>query len=140
MGKTFADLELPVDKPGRMTILDPATGISLKRADGSEAYLDLFSQDSPAGVAYSRDLRKRALKRNGRKLTTEEIEAELIEQTVALCAGWSLATRDGRDLDVPFTKDVAREFFENPALAWVRRQADTFTSEIANFVPASSAS
>lgn len=136
----IAGMELPVDKPGRMIITHPGTGLPLKRSDGSEAYLDLYSLDSPRALAHQQALRKAALKRKGRPMSPEEVEAALLDQTVTLTDGWSLANLSGGDLDVQFTPDNARQIYENPRMAWLRKQAEAYFSEIGNFVTASATS
>lgn len=141
----FAALELAVDKPARMTVMHPVTGAPLcaRGADGkpdpkNEAYVDVYSADSEIARAHHRRFGQRRLdalarKRRAAVQRVEELEEADIELLVELTAGWKLIGLDGAPLDVPFTKENARELYSTPAMAWLRAQVDEFAAERGNF-------
>jgi hypothetical protein len=140
MGK-FDGLEIEADKPERMPILHPATRQQLVAADNPEdvAYLDLYSGDSEVRRKHDRTITKRNLARRTRKEPDpEEIENDVVELFVVMTAGWRLISLDGKPMDVPFSKDNARELYRSSNLMWLREQADQWVSDRGNFLRASS--
>lgn len=130
----FSALELAVDQPFRMVLVDPHTRQPIRDADGNEAYIEHYSADSEAARKHQRAISRRRLAMRGRlKLTPEEIEAEGIELLATLTIGWNLVGRDGTKIDVPFSQENARELYSNPAIPWVKEQLDDSASERANF-------
>jgi hypothetical protein len=135
----FDALALAVDSPSRMPIYHPTSQQPLRDTDGNEGYLDLLSADSTAAKKYERSVTDRRLAVRGRsKLTAAELEAEAIEQLVALTKGWHLIGLDGSPIAVDFTPTNARELYSSPAMAWLRDQAQAWIADRANFSKASS--
>lgn len=136
----FAALALPIDEPGRMTIMHPVTGQPLRDADGAEGYLDLLSNDSLKAQAFDRKLTTQRLARRNRAttLTAEEIDAESTDRFAALTAGWYLVGLDGAPIAVDFTEAAARELYAAPAMLWLREQVAAWQANRANFSKASS--
>lgn len=141
MGK-FDSIALPVDKPARMLIEHPITGLPLKGPNGEEGYIDLFAfPDSDAAKKQQRVVSDRRIARargnRGRAPTAAEIEAENVEMLTVLTVGWRLVSLDGQVLDVPFTTENARELYAEGKMGWLREQVDEFTAKRSNFSLAS---
>lgn len=139
MSSKFAGLGLAVDKPARMTLLHPISSLPLRAADGREAYIDVYSNDSQPARDHARAVTKRRLAMRDRsKISPEEIEANGIGLLAALTAGWFLVDLDGNPIDVKFSIDEARDLYSEPSLYWIREQVDAFATDRANFSKASS--
>jgi len=139
----FAAMEIPVNVPQRVEILDAKTQQPILDPDGQPGYIELVSMDSDRAQAQLRDnerrRRARAQRNGGRDTTTpEEAEAELVELYTAITVGWHLVGPGGQVLDVPCTPANARAFYRDNRFAWVRRQVDQFCSNVANFIQPSS--
>lgn len=138
MSDDFAGLALEVDKPQRMVIMHPTLSRPLVDKDGNEAYIDLYSADSPRAQQHNRELARRRLNQRVRvKQTPEEIEANNTDLYVALTAGWRLLSIDGSPLDLPFTPENARKLYDAPSVRWLRDQVDDFAADRGNFAPPS---
>lgn len=147
MGK-FDALALEVDKPSRMTIIDPVSGQPLKtkpKTPGEspqEAFIEVYSGDSKIAREHYRQTGQKRLDAMARRRkriagSIEEIEASDLDLLVKLTAGWFLVAPDGEPVDVPFTAENARELYAEPGMAWLRDQVDEFAGERANFSKAS---
>jgi hypothetical protein len=135
----FDALALAVDKPARLLLQHPKTGLPLKDKEGKEAFIDLLSSDSDtARKQQHANANKRFAQRVRRPLTSEELDAENIDILAALTVGWHLVGLDGEALAVPFSTENAKELYAAPQLAWVREQAQAFAESRANFAKASS--
>ncbi len=137
----FAALEMAVERPARLTIVDPVSRQPLRdKTTGTEAYIDLYSADSAVAVKHQRAVQRRRLAMRGRmKIQPEELEADAIELLAALTAGWKLVSFDGSDLGVEFSQENARELYASPGMAWLRDQVDEFVADRGNFSKGSSA-
>lgn len=133
----FEGMGLPIDKPKRMTIINPITRQPLRDAEGNEAYVDLYSADSPVLQAHNREVMRRRSGVRG-KLTPEEQEANGTDALVALTVGWKLLNLDGSLIDLPFSPENARKLYEASAVRWLRDQVDDFAADRGNFAPPSS--
>ena len=129
----FAGLALATDAAQRMTIIHPGTRQPLRHADGSEAWIDLYSLDSAPARKIIRAQQDRRLRMRAARATSEEIEADATELLAALTAGWSLCGLNGDALDVPCNPANAQELYAMPALAWLREQVDAFVADRGNF-------
>lgn len=137
----FDNLALEVDKPARMQIIHPFTGQPLRTADGTEAYVDVYSGDSVIARKHIRKIQQRAINSRGRaRMNPEQAEADSVELLAELSAGWFLVGFDGVVIDVPFNSENARELYAERSMAWIRDQVDAFSGERANFSRASSTS
>jgi hypothetical protein len=137
----FDALALEVDKPSRMVIVHPVTRQPIRDADGTEAYISLFSGDSEPARKHQRTVSRRRLAMRGRgKLTPEELEAEAVELLAVVTTGWLLLDFNGKPIDVEFSQDNARELYGLSALSWIREQVDEFVADRGNFSKASSKS
>jgi hypothetical protein len=141
----FAGLEIPVDKPARMTLIHPVTRQPLrdrksKDKEGQVAYIELHSTDSDAFRRHLREVNRRKSLPQGRVATTtpEQDEAEALEILAALTTGWYLVGLDGEHIDVPFNTENAKDLYAATSLAWIREQVNAFAVERANFAKASS--
>ena len=142
MSDRFAALALPVDEAARMVIMHPITGQPLRDASGSEAYIDLLSNDSQKAQAFDRKRTTQRIERRARAatLTAEELEAEATDKFAAQTTGWSLLGLGGEPLDIAFSEAVARELYAAPPMMWLREQVAIFQANRANFGKASSKS
>lgn len=85
----------------------------------------------------SRDMRRR-VQRAG-KLVLDDPEDEIAQETeylVASTLGWSDLEIDGAK--VPFSQAAARQLYENPKFAWVRRQVRKALDDAEVFIGSSS--
>lgn len=135
MTSKFAGLEIGVDKPRRMILVHPVTRQPIRDAEGTEAWIDVHSSDSPVARSHTKEMQRRRLNMGQRapKMTPEELEANAVDLLAALTAGWNLLSMDGAALDVPFSEANARELYSAPTLQWVRDQVDDFAADRANF-------
>jgi hypothetical protein len=137
----FAGMELEVDKPSRMVILHPKTGLPLKDSGDNDAYLELYSGDSLPAQRFRRELNTARLRlRNRNSLTGDTLEQEAVALLAALTVGWRLVALDGSPIDLPFSRDDAEKLYASRGMAWLREQAEAFIGERANFSEASSTS
>lgn len=145
LAAALAGLAVQVDKPARMTLLNPFTRDVLKMPgppgeDGKpgpdlEAWIDLLSNSSTAAKEHDRRMQDRNLRnvQLRRRLTGADMDADTVEKLVALTTGWQLCTLDGRPLDLAFSKETAREVYSLPELSWLRDQCAEFVSDLGNF-------
>lgn len=137
----FSGLALGVEQPARMIILHPVTRQPLRNTEtGEDAYVDILSAGSAVGRAHDRSVTDKQLRARGRRMTAEEIEADITEKIAKLTRGWSLVTLDGEPLAVAFDAAAARELYSLPELAWLRDQALEFAGDLGNFRPGASPS
>lgn len=135
----FSGLELEVESPFRLVLVNPVTRQPMRDAEGNTAYIDHYSADSEIARKHQRAVQRRRLAMRGRmKITPEELEAEATEILAALTAGWYLVDLKGNVIDLPFSQDNARELYGNPAVGWLREQIDESTADRANFSQGSS--
>jgi hypothetical protein len=141
MTSKFAALAANVSDAFNMPIISPLTEGVLKDGDGKEAYISLLSADSEAGRKIDRAQSTQAVRklRSGRNLQEDEDLTEgQIEKVIACTTGWYLVDLDGAPIDLPFSKENAKELWNDPGLAWLRRQAWVFINTAGNFIKRSS--
>lgn len=141
MSSKFAALAANVAEAFNMPILHKDTEAVLKDQAGKEAYIALLSIDSEAGreIERSHNLAQVRQARSGRNLRNDrDFTEQQIETLIALTAGWYLVDHDGNPIDVPFSPENAREFWHEPGLGHLRRQAWVFVNTAGNFIKASS--
>ena len=127
-------LGLEVEQTAKLTLLHPINGTPLRDKDGKEAWIELFSGDSPAARIYERTVLNRRLKAGNRvKMTAEEAESNRVDLLVQLTKGWNLVALDGRALDLPFSETNVRKIYESPSTAWLVEQVNDFIGARANF-------
>jgi hypothetical protein len=68
----------------------------------------------------------------------DELLAQQIARVSAFTLGWTNLQIDGEA--APFSKDKAREIFSDKRFAWIRDAVNAALSDVANFMPSSSAS
>jgi hypothetical protein len=135
MSSKFAALEIDIDKPSRMTLLDRDRQ-PYRNGDGHVAWIDLYSGDSEIARKHRRAVTRKRLAMRGRgKVAPEELEAEDNELLAALTAGWDLVITD-----VPFTQENARDLYSNARVPHIREQVEEFVFDRGNFSKASSGS
>ena len=135
----FSGLELEVETPYRLILVNPVTRQTMRDPEGNPAYIDHYSADSEIARKHQRTIQRRRLAMRGRmKITPEEIEGESIDILAALTVGWHLVDLKGNLIDLPFNQENARELYSNPAVSWLREQIDESTADRANFSQASS--
>jgi hypothetical protein len=131
-GSKFSALEIEVDAPARLKLLDKKQQ-PYRNGDGREAWIELHSADSDIARKHNRMITKKRLgMRRGIRLTPEELEAEQIELFVALTTGWDLVVTD-----LEFSQLNARELYSNPKTPHIREQIDEFVNTRENFSAAS---
>lgn len=132
-------LELDVDKPARMIILDPRNNLPMKGKDGKEAYVDVYSSDSEIARKFNRQIKTARLRtRNPNAITGDKLEEEDVERLAALTSAWHLVAFDGETIELECTNENAKKLFANNKLQWLVEQIDTFAGSRANFSKASS--
>ena len=136
---SLEDLELEVDKPSRMVILNPRDNMPMKDKDGKEAYVDVYSSDSDIGRKFTREITTARLRtRNPNALTGDKLEGEKVDLLAALTAGWHLVNFVGDPIDMECTRENARKLYSNNKMQWLADQVDSFAGTRANFSRASS--
>ena len=136
----FDALELET-KPFRMEIMDPVKGTPMADKDGKVAYVDLISTESPEAESWRRgvfDRNQLAMKkrRNVAGQTFDENKAQGVELLVTLTVGWYLVDKAGKPIDAPFSKETARQLYNNPKMSWLKQQVDDALGNDANFIAA----
>lgn len=122
----------------RMVIVDPTTGVALKDKDGQEAFIDLYSLESPAIDDVRREMFDRAVTRSQRNskriMTLDESREQSADLLAAATAGWYLVDFEGEPIDEPFSKESARELYLDPDMTWLKEQVDDFVADKRNFI------
>jgi hypothetical protein len=146
-------LGLPVEKPIRVTIIHPLTNMpAVNKHTGEEAWVELYSTDSPIVKERARDItlaRINAAQASSyrRKLATkkdlDKAEADALDTLAALTHDWSLVgvfgDHDGEPIeDFPCTPENARDLYADPTMTWLREFVDTESANRANFAKDSS--
>lgn len=133
------ELELEVDAPSRMIVLDAVTSLPMKDRDGKEAYVEVYSSDSDIARRFKREIRTSRLRmRNPNGLNGQKIEDEEVQLLAALTAGWYLVNRSGEPIDLPFTPENALKLYANNKMAWLADQVNEHAAARANFSKAAS--
>lgn len=133
------DLELEVDKPSRMTLLDPVTNLPMKDKAGKEAYVDVYSSDSDIARKIKREIKTSRLRmRNANALNGQKLEDEEVQLLAALTAGWYLVSRVGEPIELDCTRDNALKLYANHKMAWLYDQIDAHAAARGNFSKAAS--
>src|SRR3990167_1599187 len=116
---TIEDLELEVDKPSRMIVLDSATNLPMKDKQGKEAYVDIYSSDSEIARKFKREIKTSRLRmRNANALSGQKLEDEDVRLLAAMTTGWYLVSRTGEPVDLEFTRENALKLYGNHKMAW----------------------
>lgn len=133
-------LELEVDTPSKMTILDPRTNLPLRDIEGNEAYIEVYSSDSQIARKFKRAIKTSRMRvRNPNSLTGEKLENEDAELLAELTTGWYLVDPGtGARIDLPYSRENARKLYGNHKLAWLYDQVDAHAGNRANFFKAAS--
>lgn len=131
-------LAVSADDAGTLILLHPSTNMPIRDKNGGEAHLLLLGIDSAEGQKQRREATTRALMRRNKALTADELEAQAVEQLVALTKGWHLVAPSGDVIDFPFTPQNARTLYSDRKFAWIREQADQFIGDRAGFFGKSS--
>lgn len=133
------DLELEVDRPSRMTILDSATNLPMRDKAGMVAYIDVYSSDSDIARKFKREIKTARLRaRNPNALTGAKLEDEDVQLLAALTAGWYLVTRTGEPIELECSRDNALKVYGNHKMAWLADQVDAWAGARGNFSKVSS--
>ena len=84
------ELLIGIDETVRMTLINPFNGSPCINRDTEEnGWIDVMSDTSDAGAAYTRARNNRVLARGGRAATDEELQFENVEKAAALVTGWT---------------------------------------------------
>lgn len=126
-------LAVVADEAGKLILLHPSTNAPIRDKNDVEAHILLLGIDSAEGQKQRREATTRALQRRNKALTADELEAQAVDQLVALTKGWHLVSPDGEVIDFPFTPANARQLYGNRKFAWIREQADQFVVDRAGF-------
>lgn len=117
-----------------LTLTHPQTGAALP------GRITLLGQDSAAWEDKTRELMKGRVERLARnrknRASLEEMEAETIDQLVAVTTGWSGIVLSGEA--IPFSADKARWLYAS--YPWIREQAYEAVNDRGNFLPRSASS
>ena len=132
----FSGLALAVETPARMVIVSPIDGNPLRAADGTEAWIDLLAASGSIGRQHDRERIDRLTRQQARVVTAEAAETDLNDKLAKLTKGWFLVGFDGEPIDVPCTRENARDLYQEPDFAWLRDQAIGFANNLGNFPPA----
>lgn len=126
-------LAVVADEPGKLILIHPTTNAPIRDKADTEAHILLLGIDSAEGQKQRREATTRALQRRNRQMTAEELEAQAIDQLVALTKGWHLVAPNGDVIDFPFTPANARALYSDRKFAWIREQADAFIGDRSGF-------
>lgn len=127
----FSGLALAgLDQPARMTIMHPVTFQPIRNDDG-EAWIDVYSASSATARAFERRVNDAALKRRGRTITADDLDAQMTDRAAAYSKGWNLLAVDGSPLDIEFSQQNARELYTE--CPWIRDQVIVFANDLGNF-------
>ena len=135
LGKLSASA-LDTEHSAQMHIVDPDSGRTLCDDDGNECYIEFMAIDSSIGRKLERDRSVAQMRklRSGRNTDLDDDPVDVqVETLTALATGWYF----GRDAD-EFSKTAAKTLFNDPAYAWLRKQAYTFVYTSGNFIRRSS--
>lgn len=133
------------DKPRLMPIVDPATGTVIRSRptaeypQGEPAYLMILSANSSAGDAVSRDAFDRARgerkKANSDGLSYDDLMEMRSGNIAALIRGWRIVHPATKEvMDFPYTPENAEALMSSPNREWLRKQAEAFAKDDANFM------
>jgi hypothetical protein len=136
----FAALALDTEAPRRMLIRHPATGETLRDADGTEAFIDLLALTSSAAQKARAEIQRRRIEGRVRRVTLEDAEREALQVLAACTKGWHLVTLTGDAMNEPCSADVALELYSEPGMRWLTEQATIFADNAGNYLPGSSKS
>lgn len=140
MPDPFEGLALATEEARRMTIVHPVTQQPLRDAEGGEAWIALYANDSEVARRHNRSVAQRRTGHRARITGQDDLDAELAAKLAAQTADWRLLTLDGEPLVVACTTANARALFAAAPMCWLRDQALVFVDDRANFAPASSRS
>ena len=124
------------DVPGaKMEVEHPATGETMRDADGNEAYIMLQSIESDKGVKVSNKILNENLsamqKKKGQGLSAEKTIEQTAQMLAELTEDWYLVNFDGEPVEDACTKENAKQLFLNAK--WLREQAEDFVNDLGNF-------
>lgn len=133
----LSGLAATVDKPSRCYLYIPTVNRPpLASPDGQQAWIDVLSLDSLPAAAQRRSTALARLDKRASKISLEDLEAEQAEMLAALIVDWRLVALDGSPIDVPCSRETARELATMPTFAWVRRQLEEHIADLGNFMRA----
>lgn len=131
----FSGFETDVDQPAKLNLLDQFRQ-PYRNGDGRTAWIELYGGDSEIARKHRAAIQRKRLNMRGRgKITPEELIAEDNELFAALTKAWDLVITD-----LPFSKENARELYENTKVPHIREQVEEFVYDRSNFGRASSGS
>lgn len=144
-------LGINVEKPTRITILNPLTGFPLvDTATQKEAWVEIYSADSPVVKKKQRQITlariQAAQMRNNRpkEISEDDLvrgEKDEMDTLAALTSDWFLVTLDGEAIgDFPCTPENARDLYSDPSTTWLKDFVDKEASNRTNFAKDSSKS
>lgn len=145
----FGKMGVVTDAAAKMPIIYPGEIDPVVDAQGREGFVEFLPWDSEPGRALDRKKNVDQVRKGFRSRSRAELRAEAekedpiedqVERLVALATSWHLLEQDGTAIDVPFSKENARELFSAPEMGWLRRQAFAYVANEANFMKTSSKS
>lgn len=133
----FNGLSLEVEKPAKMEITHPATGVTIRDESGNAAYIEVLSTDSDVAQKRRKQSKKRLMDQihKGKKTnySIEQSEEDDIETLVSLTVGWRLMDLNGKPIEEEYNEDNARYLYSANEFLWLRTQVEEFVSERGNF-------
>lgn len=135
----FAALAADVAATFRVELISPITDDILRDKDGSPAFVDVLSFDSPAGREFDAEARQRARRsamksRNGMPDDIDQME-ENQRKLAKLTKGWHLVDPTSGDvIDEPCTPASALELYRVPGLNWLFTQVFAGAANAGNFM------
>ena len=142
----FGGLAVDVNATSRMPLILPGEIDALVDENGVEGYVEFLPWDSAENRKLDRELHVSAVRKGFRQKSQAELRSEAekedpvddqVKRLVALVAGWHLVGPDNKVIDIPFTKDNARELFSAEEMGWLRRRAFSYVVNERNFMKGS---
>lgn len=133
MASKFAALQVS-EAPVRMTIISPNTGDPVIRTDtNQEAWIELLPADGEFGAQIDRRIQDKILRRRVPRMSSKDIDNNVLEKLGHLTKAWSLAAPDGSPIDIQCTPENATELYTD--VRWLRLQVSSFVNDLGNFQP-----
>ena len=128
------DFGAAADRGAVMRLRDAVSSEPLADKDGNPVTIHLAGQDSEAYRKAERAASNRRLSmRSGKRITAEELEAEVIDTLARCTLGWAGIVSGGEP--IPFTGGAAAKLYAQHR--WIREQVEAFVASRENFTPAS---
>lgn len=114
----------------KMELVHPVEGTTLLDDDKEPVTIELYGADSDVFRKTIRALGNKALSKNQKKRTIEELEESTVKLLARVTVGWSGLKEDGEELEFSIA-NAERLYTDYP---WIKEQVDEFVQERSNFL------